>query len=126
MKKDGILKKLPKKTVHFPQTMALLVLEKIRAICQQHPDYAYRLSKNRARDFYDIYVLTESADNHFAFRCRHHIKKVFEAKKVPLNILKALWNDDFIDEQRRGFDQVKDTVSGKLHGFDVYVEHLRF
>jgi len=43
-----------------------------------------------------------------------------------MNILKALWNDDFIDEQSRGFDQVKDTVSGKLHGFDVYVEHLRF
>lgn len=104
----------------------LLVLEKIRAICQQHPDYAYRLSKNRSRDFYDIYTLTESTDDHFSYRCRHHIEKVFEAKKVPLTILKDLWSDDFIDEQRRGFDQVKDTVSGKVHGFDVYVEHLRF
>ncbi|MEK6776603.1 MAG: nucleotidyl transferase AbiEii/AbiGii toxin family protein [bacterium] len=27
----------------------LLVLEKMRAICQQHSDYKYRLSKNRAR-----------------------------------------------------------------------------
>jgi len=59
----------------------LLVLEKIRAICQQHPDYAYRLSKNRARDFYDIYVLSENANDHFADRCSHHIAKVFEAKK---------------------------------------------
>jgi hypothetical protein len=104
----------------------LLVLEKIRAICQQHPNYAYRLSKNRARDFYDIYELTVDVDDNFANRCKHHIEKVFKAKEVPLEILKSLWMDDFIDEQRRGFDQVKNTVSGGVKNFDVYVEYLRF
>lgn len=104
----------------------LLVLEKIRAICQQHPDYKYRLSKNRARDFYDIYEMTAEVDDDFARRCSRHIEKVFKAKEVPLHILGALWKDDFIDGQRRGFDQVKDTVRGELHDFDVYVEHLRF
>lgn len=104
----------------------LLVLEKLRAICQQHPDYIYRLSKNRARDFYDIYELTSHAEDNFARNCSRHIKNVFKAKEVPIKILRSLWRDDFIDEQRRGFDQVKDTVRGEIHSFDVYVEHIRF
>lgn len=104
----------------------LLVLEKIRAICQQHPDYQYRLSKNRARDFYDIYELVTDADDEFAHRCSVHIKKVFKAKDVPLELLNVLWNKDFIDGQRRGFIEVKDTVIGKVYDFDIYVENLRF
>lgn len=104
----------------------LLVLEKIRAICQQHPDYAYRSSKNRARDFYDIYELTADTDDCFLSACSSQIEKVFRAKEVPLTILASLWEVDFIDGQRRGFDEVRDTVIGKIHDFDVYVEHLRF
>lgn len=110
----------------FGYSRELLVLEKIRAICQQHPDYAYRSSKNRARNFYDIYELTANTDDSFISRCRSLIEKVFRAKEVPLKILASLWEVDFIDEQRRGFDAVKDTVIGEIHDFDVYVEHLRF
>lgn len=104
----------------------LLVLEKLRAICQQHLDYEFRLSKNRSRDFYDIYELTTDMDESFVRKCMYHIAKVFAAKEVPLTILKAIWNEEFIDEQRRGFEQVKDTVRGKVYDFDVYVEHIRF
>ena len=104
----------------------LLVLEKIRAICQQHPDYKYRLSKNRARDFYDIYELTSNAEDNFAHECSKHIEKVFNAKEVPLELLSILWDNAFIDEQERGFDEVKNTVTGKVYDFNVYVEHLRF
>ena len=110
----------------FGYSRELLVLEKIRAICQQHPDYAYRSSKNRARDFYDIYELTANTDDGFISRCSSQIENVFRAKEVPLKILALLWEVDFIDEQRRGFDEVKDTVIGKIHDFEVYVEHLRF
>ncbi len=104
----------------------LLVLEKLRAICQQHPDYKYRRSKNRSRDFYDIYELTADFDDAFVKKCSRHLTKVFAAKEVPLEILKAIWNEEFIDEQRRGFEQVRDTVRGKLYDFDMYVEHIRF
>jgi hypothetical protein len=110
----------------FGYSRELLVLEKIRAICQQHPDYAYRSSKNRARDFYDIYELTANTDDGFISRCSSQIEKVFHAKEVPLKILTSLWEVDFINEQRLGFDEVKDTVTGKIRDFDVYVEHLRF
>lgn len=110
----------------FGYSRELLVLEKIRAICQQHPDYVYRSSKNRARDFYDIYELTANIDDDFISKCRSQLEKVFRAKEVPLNTMASLWKDDFIDEQRPGFDEVKDTVTGEIHDFDVYVEHLRF
>ena len=110
----------------FGYSRELLVLEKIRAICQQHPDYKYRSSKSRARDFYDIFELTANIGDGFKSRCSSEIEKVFHAKEVPLKILASLWDADFIDEQRQGFDAVKDTVSGEIHDFDVYVEHLRF
>ncbi len=113
-------------TVHG-YSRELLVLEKLRAICQQHPSYKRRLSKNRARDFYDIYELTVNSDNNFTNRCSKHINKVFEAKEVPLDILSSLWKDEaFVDEHRRGFDEVRDTVSGDVYDFDIYLEHLRF
>jgi hypothetical protein len=104
----------------------LLVLEKMRAICQQHPDYPFRLSKNRSRDFYDIYMLTADVGDLFPGSCAPHLNKVFAAKEVPLALLKSIWDEDFMDEQRRGFDQVRDTVRGKVYDFDVYLEHLRF
>jgi len=106
----------------------MLVLEKLRAICQQHPDYPYRQeTENRARDFYDIHSLTIDIDDGFIRRCQFHMGAVFGAKEVPLWILHALWKDDaFIDEFRRGFDQVRDMVRGPVDSFDVYLEHVRF
>lgn len=106
----------------------MLVLEKLRAICQQYPEYPYRQqTKNRARDFYDIHALTINTSDEFINCCQYHLMKVFATKEVPLCILRALWEDDiFIDEFRRGFDQVKDTVRGALYDFDVYLEHVRF
>jgi len=104
----------------------LIVLEKIRAICQQHPEYKFRLSKNRARDFYDIHELTKNIDDDFVHRCSLHIESVFRAKEVPISFLNSLWEEDFIDKQRRGFDQVKDTVQGKVDDFAFYLENLRF
>ncbi len=106
----------------------MIVLEKLRAICQQHPEYPYRQqTKNRARDFYDIHGLTLDSSEEFILRCQHHLKAVFAAKEVPLWILRALWDDSaFVDKFRLGFDQVKDTVHGQLDAFDVYLEQVRF
>jgi len=106
----------------------MLVLEKLRAICQQHLDYPYRQeTRNRARDFYDIRSLTIEIDDEFVRRCQFHMGAVFRAKEVPLWILRALWEDDaFVDEFHRGFDQVRDVVRGPVASFNVYLEHVRF
>jgi hypothetical protein len=106
----------------------MLVLEKLRAVCQQHQEYPFRQQrKNRARDFYDIYVLTVDANEEFIARCKRHVKGVFGAKDVGLWLLRSLWDDDdFVDEFRRGFELVKNTVSGNVEHFDTYLEHVRF
>lgn len=105
----------------------MLVLEKLRAICQEHPDYPFRQEgRNRARDYFDIHELTVETDDEFIQRCKRFIRRVFESKQVPMWVLGEFWNDSWVDSHRRGFDQVKDTVRGHVHDFDVYLEHLRF
>lgn len=112
----------------YAYSREMLVLEKLRAICQQHPDYPFRQeTKNRARDFFDIYSLTTEVDKAFISRCRENLEPVFQAKEVPLELLGAISNDEaFVDGFRSGFDQVKDTVRGRVESFDVYLEHVRF
>jgi hypothetical protein len=108
-------------------TRELLVLEKLRAICQQHPTYRFRSNKNRARDFYDIHRLCSGRMGAgFLARCRKHLPPVFAAKEVPLSLLASLWDEEFIAGQRRGFPQVVDSVTGTPRTFDVYVEFLRY
>jgi len=107
-------------------TRELLVVEKLRAICQQHPKYRFRSNKNRARDFYDIYRLCSGKDQSFFIRCQQHLPAVFEAKDVPVSLLTALWDEEFLSVQRSGFTQVKDSTKGDLRDFDVYVEYLRY
>lgn len=107
-------------------TRELLVVEKLRAICQQHPDYRFCSSKNRARDFYDIYKLCSRTDHRFFRRCQKHLPAVFEAKDVPVSLLNALWDEEFLSVQRQGFIQVVDSTKGALFDFDVYVEYLRY
>ncbi len=108
-------------------TKEALVLEKMRAICQQHPSYPYSNHiKNRARDFVDIYHLTSNFDEAFLETCRRHIKQIFEIKHVPIELLSSYWDEEFIDTQRRGFAEVVDSLKRKAYDFNVYLEHLRY
>lgn len=107
-------------------TRELLVLEKLRAICQQHPDYPYRLKKNRARDFYDIQQLTQNPDDAFVESCQNQIDKVFEAKEVPLTLLADLWNESFTSEFATGFELLAGSIRGETLPFERYLDHTRF
>lgn len=107
-------------------TRELLVLEKLRAICQQHPEYRFRSNKNRARDFYDIHKLCGRMGDRFVRRCRKDLPAVFGAKEVPVSLLRALWDPEFLAVQQRGFPQVVDGTGGAAREFGVYVEFLRY
>ena len=105
----------------------LLIVEKLRALCQQHKEYPFRSSKNRARDLYDIYQLSSGEDETMWAKCRKHVALVFQAKQVNEQLLNAFWEDDFVDELRRGFEQVVTTVKSQTYyDFDVYLEHTRY
>lgn len=118
------------KTIHGVKingyTRALLVVEKLRAICQQHPDYLHRGQKNRTRDLVDIYHMTrEHQTEEFLEECRQELPKSFEAKEVDVGLLRGLNEDDFVDMLRSGFPQVRDTLQGTVYPFETYLEYIR-
>lgn len=72
----------------YAYSLEMVVVEKLRAICQQMREYEFARGRARARDFYDIHlVLTNtnidiaSSDNVALLR------QVFAVKQVPLELL---------------------------------------
>lgn len=112
--------------VYTPQ---LIVVEKLRSICQQMPEYGEIVKSQsqspRPKDFLDIWATIE----HFrvdlsAEQSGQLVRRSFEAKKVPLTLISK------IPESRAyhaaAFDAVKDTVySGiDLQDFDFYFDYV--
>lgn len=106
-------------------TPSMIVFEKLRAICQQIPEYKEIIAsftpRARARDFYDMHMIMEM----------HHIvasepdsiemiRNIFLAKKVPLEFIKKIRDNKAIHEDN--WKAVVDTVSANEHleDFDFY------
>lgn len=104
----------------------LLISEKLRALCQQHPRYPHGRRKNRARDYFDIYQLVR---RHRSLRLydelKEHLPAVFATKEVSLDLLQGIFEPDFVAFQRSHFGSVEDTVKEKTEPFDYYLEQLR-
>jgi len=105
----------------------LLILEKLRAICQQHPKYPHGKPKNRARDYFDIYQLLKKQHSRqqLYIALAHHLPKVFAAKEVPLDLLSGIFEPEFIAFQASHFTSVQITVKEKTEPFKFYLEQLR-
>lgn len=110
----------------------LVILEKIRAICQQHPNYPHKKGNARPRDYYDIERLwgkviemTESDVNDFVANLKFHLAPVFLAKEVDLSLLDEIFDSDFIEVQKTGWSSIKETVDGRIQPFDYYLENLK-
>ncbi|NKQ22775.1 nucleotidyl transferase AbiEii/AbiGii toxin family protein [Brevibacillus laterosporus] len=110
-------------------SLKMIVLEKLRAICQQMDEYAIRTKKSpRSRDFYDIYVICESdSSNQINFKdreTRDMLRNFFEIKKVPLELLnKVAETKDFHKED---FHTVKDSVKANVvvEEFEFYFDYV--
>jgi len=107
---------------------AMFIAEKLRAICQQMEEYVALVrshSRPRARDFLDIYIVSTQYGidwNHPNFLTT--VRKVFEAKKVPVRLLAKL--PDTRDQHEGDFTSVKDTIlpGSDIQDFDFYFEYL--
>ena len=129
----GSFEKIKLKSIEIKvYSKPLLVLEKIRAICQSHPDYKYKTTySNRARDFYDIeqiymQVLNEGKVSNFFDELSKHIVKVFEAKSVPLSLINTCLNsDEFLKSQEIGWQEVQATVKDLNESFSYYVQTVK-
>ena len=114
-------KELEKFTI-WVYTPEMLAIEKIRAVCQQMPEYQNRGNKTaRARDFYDIYVLISKAGVVLANNV-DLIKNIFAAKEVPLKLIGQV--NDTREFHRPDWPAVRASVAGESEAFDFYFDFL--
>jgi predicted nucleotidyltransferase component of viral defense system len=108
----------------YVYTPVMLVLEKIRALCQQMTEYKLRADKSaRARDFYDIYVLMSEAKVDLAAPDAIELtKQIFAAKEVPLTLIGIL--SDYREFHRQDWASVQDTARDGLQPFDFYFDFV--
>lgn len=125
---EGKIQRNMEGLILFAYTPEMIVIEKLRAICQQMPEYREVVPipiKSRARDFFDISILVE----HFKIDLNTRenielIKNIFDAKRVPLSYLLNLAKIKEI--QSLGFESVKQTVSKSedLKDFEYYYTYV--
>lgn len=109
----------------------MIVCEKLRAICQQLPEYAPIVKRSgrpgspRARDFIDIYTLVDTLKLDIRTdKALDMLLKMFELKHVPFEWLgKIAESREF---HRQDFPAVQATVSTdiELMPFDVYFDYV--
>ncbi len=114
--------------VFFVYTPEMIVLEKLRALCQSMPEYKEIVSsakvKGRARDFYDIWNICQNFE--IDFKSEENIKmlsQIFDAKRVPLNFLDLI--DKYRDLQREDWVTVVDTIKVEEEGYDFYFDFVK-
>ncbi|MBF0107303.1 MAG: nucleotidyl transferase AbiEii/AbiGii toxin family protein [Deltaproteobacteria bacterium] len=107
-------------------TNVALVLEKIRSLCQAHPDYPHSKTKDRARDYLDIFALVEKYKSEkFYDKLKKELPPVFKAKEVDFRLLNKIFEPDFSNLQKQNFIGVQDRVQKKTQPFEFYEEYLK-
>lgn len=113
----------------FVYSPEMIVVEKLRTICQQMPQYRVFVKSPsrtaRARDFLDIYVLVE----HYRIDVTTPanidlLKRIFGAKRVPLILLGEI--EKYREYHRPDFAAVRDTVKPgtMVQDFDFYFDYV--
>jgi len=104
---------------------AMIAIEKLRAICQQMPEYALqRRPSARARDFYDIYlVISLTGLNLNSPENLDLLRNIFAAKEVPLSLLGKI--KDQREFHRPDWDSVKASSNDdNLAEFNAYFDFV--
>ncbi|HEY4354606.1 MAG TPA: nucleotidyl transferase AbiEii/AbiGii toxin family protein [Acidobacteriaceae bacterium] len=103
----------------------MIAIEKLRAICQQMPEYPLQKRPSaRARDFYDIHLIASktgmSFDSKETLELARHI---FAAKEVPIELLAKIQGQR--EFHRPDWDSVKTTSNDdELADFDTYFDFV--
>lgn len=108
----------------FVYSVDMIAAEKLRAVCQQSPDYPLQRNRTaRARDFYDIYVtVTEGGVKFRSVGFQSMVRSMFEAKRVNLKLLNSI--DDQRNFHRTDWPSVEVAVRRTLREFDFYFDEV--
>jgi hypothetical protein len=108
----------------------MFVAEKLRAICQQMPEYAIQLKKHscpRGRDFLDIHTVVEYFRVDFSTpEFRRTVEKVFQAKRVNVRLLSKVAEEATREYHRLDFVSIAPTIwpTFDLQEFDFYYDYV--
>ncbi|MGD0060083.1 MAG: nucleotidyl transferase AbiEii/AbiGii toxin family protein [Verrucomicrobiia bacterium] len=108
----------------FVYSLPMIVVEKLRAICQQMSEYTLRHPKTaRARDFLDIYsVLTQGDVELSSAENQELIRGMFAAKSVPLMLLGKM--EKYREFHRADWDAVTVAAGVGLEDYDFYFDYV--
>ena len=110
----------------YVYSLEMILFEKLRAICQQMPEYAERIRTSqtaRARDFFDIHSICERCSIDFsAEENMSLIRAIFAAKGGPLELLKKV--GEYREFHRQNFPSLRDTTGSGIREFDFYFDHV--
>ena len=106
-------------------TQPMIAAEKLRALCQQLPEYEQAVAftqRPRPRDFYDIHGIKSRGFSlsTTAFICI--LKPVFAAKEVPLALLGLIKTTR--EFHRAEWAAVENEVKGPIKPFDFYFDSV--
>jgi len=108
----------------------MLVAEKVRAICQQMPEYASFVKSHRrmrGRDFLDIHTVAEYFSVGFSDSGFHRtVAKVFQAKRVALKLIARIAEEAVREYHRPDFISLAPTIKPgfELQDYDFYYNYL--
>ncbi len=108
----------------YVYTLAMVVIEKLRALCQQMPDYVIKPRGNpRARDFYDVHlILTEGGVDIASPENLALARSIFAVKQVPLQLLSLIRN--YREFHRPDWPAVIASVKTELNEYDFYFDYV--
>lgn len=116
--------------VIYVYSPTMIVCEKLRAICQQMPEYGQiiqrtSLGNQRARDFIDIEALVTMFQIDLSTdHASEIVKQMFTAKRVPLSYLSQIQTTK--DFHALGYDEVRAAMKPgvKVEPFDFYFDFV--
>ena len=108
----------------YVYTPEMIAIEKLRAICQQMPDYPHKGRPSpRARDFYDIHSVVSNLGIDLASEENLEIARhMFAVKVVPLSLLPRI--REYREFHRPDWPSVRDAAAGAIEEFDFYFDFV--
>lgn len=108
--------------VIYVYTPQMIAVEKVRALCQQLPEYPLTLTrKPRARDFYDVDAIATAFEIDFASdEIVQLVRAIFKAKDVPISLVRLLSRER--EFHRPDWAAVEGSVSSGLRSYDYYFD----
>lgn len=107
-------------------TPTMIAAEKLRALCQQMPEYTRRTNSTpRPRDYFDIHSCAAYAGCDLSAPEHHElVRKMFEAKEVPLELIAKVGDDAVRAFHEQAWSSVEAAVRGQIEPFAYYVDFV--